>query len=327
MRGRRGGGVLWLAVMLAALGVRPALASEESNKVAARALGTDGVEAYRAADYARATRQLESAYSVLPVPTLGLWSARALVKVGKLVEASERYLETTQLPIEAGSAEEVQRAAREDARREYEELLARIPTLVIHVEGPTPADVSCTLDGLLLAPETLDEPTPVNPGTRRVACTYSGQQQKQVVTLGEGARETALLTFALQEREGESQVAPASPQDRGTGGAGSQRVLGWTALGVGTAGLAVGGVLAVLAADKMSGFDCTDTLCNEPRAELDAYNGLRVPSTVAIIAGGVLAATGVTLLLTAPKMRESARPAPSVSAYLTARGVGLRGRF
>jgi hypothetical protein len=317
-----------MAMLLTVFGPGPAHATEESNKVAARALGTDGVEAYQAGDYARATKQLESAYAVLRVPSLGLWSARALVKVGKLVEAAERYLEASQLPVDSGGAEQVQEAAVRDAERERQELLPRIPALTIHVETATPDAATCTLDGAQLAAETLGEATPVNPGTRRVTCAVSGKQQKKVLTLAEGAQETIVLTFA-PEASGpvDARSGAASPEDQGAGQGNTQRILGWTAIGVGTAGLAVGGVLAILAADKMSGLNCTDTVCNEPQDELDAYNGLRVPSTVSLVAGGVLAATGITLLLTAPKTHESASLNPSLSAYVTGSGVGLRGRF
>ena len=296
--------------------------------MAARALGTDGVEAYQAGDYARATKQLESAYAVLRVPSLGLWSARALVKVGKLVEAADRYLEASQLPIDGGGAEQVQQAAVRDAQHEREDLIARIPTLTIRIEGVPPDAATCTLDGLELAPETLGEPTSVNPGTRRAACTHGGKQQKKVVTVAEGAQATIVLTFEPAAPAWTEQSSTAtSPDDHGTTPGRPQRILGWTAIGVGTAGLAIGAVLAVVATDKMNGLECTGTVCDEPQSELDAYNSLRVPSTVSLIAGGALAVAGVTLLLTAPKASEAAMEHPSVAAYISGTSVGLRGRF
>jgi hypothetical protein len=55
------------------------------------------VNAYLDEDYQLAESRLESAYAVLRVPSLALWSARALEKNGKLIEAARRYLEATKL--------------------------------------------------------------------------------------------------------------------------------------------------------------------------------------------------------------------------------------
>ena len=67
-------------------------------------LGYEGVAAYQKGDYVSARDKLERAYRVVRAPSLGLWSARALEKSGKLVEASERYLEVTRLEVKAGEA-------------------------------------------------------------------------------------------------------------------------------------------------------------------------------------------------------------------------------
>jgi hypothetical protein len=76
-----------MALWLAAGSVR-AQAVDDATRGAARTLGYDGVKAYNAGDYAVADQKLEKAYRVLKVPSLGLWSARTLVKLGRLVEAS-----------------------------------------------------------------------------------------------------------------------------------------------------------------------------------------------------------------------------------------------
>src|SRR5688500_19688537 len=93
-----------LALLAALLTAGPLLgqAADESTRTAARALGTAGVEAYQANDFATATDKLEKAYGILRAPSLGLWSGRALVKVGKLVEAADRFLEVTSLQVPTG---------------------------------------------------------------------------------------------------------------------------------------------------------------------------------------------------------------------------------
>ncbi|HEY4159182.1 MAG TPA: tetratricopeptide repeat protein, partial [Polyangiaceae bacterium] len=83
----------WLTV-LATVGlpqIAHAQAVDDATRSAARNLASAGVQAYQANDYPAARDKLERAYQVLRAPSLGLWSARALVKVGALVEAGERY--------------------------------------------------------------------------------------------------------------------------------------------------------------------------------------------------------------------------------------------
>jgi hypothetical protein len=310
-------------LLLGLLVARPGVAAEESNKVAARALGTDGVEAYQAGDYERATRQLEAAYAVLRVPSLGLWSARALAKLGKLVEASDRYLEASQLPASSGSAEDVQQRAKQDAAVERIDLLERVPQLTVAVRGVATTDVNCTLRGASLPAAALGKATPANPGPAEVACRFRDQEQKRELVLGEGAHETASFTFASSGGPAAGARGDAAlPPDVGSHGQ-TQRWLGWSAVGVGAAGVVVGSVLGIMAIQKKSDFDCTGSVCRESAATLQSYNELRVPSAVALIAGGVLSATGVVLLVTAPKPSGERQ----LGIYLSPTQVGLASRF
>src|SRR5688572_33485949 len=90
-----------ILISCALLVSRPTLAQEvdDAARAAARKLGYAGIEAYQASDYKGALEKLDRAYQVLRAPSLGLWSARALLANGKLVEASERYLEVTRLGV------------------------------------------------------------------------------------------------------------------------------------------------------------------------------------------------------------------------------------
>lgn len=66
-------------------------AAEDATLTAARMLGEHGIEAYWDHDYVAANDSLEKAFRLFATPTLGLWSARARVSLGRLVEAAERY--------------------------------------------------------------------------------------------------------------------------------------------------------------------------------------------------------------------------------------------
>lgn len=100
--------------------------------------------------------------------------------------------------------------------------------------------------------------------------------------------------------------APALESGQGT----PWRTLGWIAGGVGVVGLAVGAAFGLAAIDNNnqsnSNGACNADLCTGPglsarHAALDDATA----STVAFIAGGVLAATGVVLVFVAPSSGTS----------------------
>src|SRR4051812_32633181 len=121
-----------LVCLLAAhAGAQPA---DTVTRDAARALGLSGVEAYQAGNYDAASDKLEKAYALMNVPSIGLWSARALAKRNLLVEAANRYFEVASLQLPQGDAA-VQRQAQVDAQTELELLRSQIPKLAIRVGG------------------------------------------------------------------------------------------------------------------------------------------------------------------------------------------------
>ena len=85
-----------LALLLLAA---PGAAQTPPETAAARQLGKEGVEAYRANDFATALDRLTRAHSIVGLTTTGLWRARTLVHLGRLVEASEQYLEVTRMTL------------------------------------------------------------------------------------------------------------------------------------------------------------------------------------------------------------------------------------
>ena len=127
------------AAVLVLTSAQLAQAAGDGDRAAARRLGYTGVEAYQAGHYPVAVESLEKAYTVLRVPSIGLWSARALVASGKLVEAAERYLEIGRLEPEGDV--KVQKRAQQDAEKELAVLNKRLPSLTIGIEGAPAADV------------------------------------------------------------------------------------------------------------------------------------------------------------------------------------------
>lgn len=306
----------WALLLSLSLSLHAGIAAAEpdaATRAAARQLAEDGVAALQNGDAATAAQKLEKAHQSLQVPSVALWSARALVKLGALVEARERYIEATRLPVSGDKA--VQEQAKVDAATEREQLAARIPSLLIRVAAASSERLEVTLDGKALPDMLLGEERPTNPGPHRIVAKQGAQEANTSITLAEGEhRRVELKVGAANAAKGSAVPghgeAAAPPSANGS----TSKTLGWAAIAVGGAGLVTGGVTGILALNKKSALD-DDQRCREGKcldtAEDDVHTlrTLRTVSTVGFIAGGVLCATGVTLLLTAKGHQNSAEQA------------------
>lgn len=316
--------------ILVATSTASAQTVDEGTRAAARSLGNAGVEAYQAGNFELAATKLDKAYQVLRVPSLGLWSARAFAKVGKLLQASERYREVTRLQPSEGDVG-VQKQAQADAASELEAIQPRIPSVVVRVEGAPPTEVSVTLDGVPLASALIGEARPVNPGTHDVAGKRGSETATTQVSVKEGEQGSAVLRFGAASTPTATPVTssatrPVASTDR-SGDGSSTRTLGFITLGVGGAGLVLGAVTGAMALGKRGEIDdnpnCESDACApSEKSEVSSLNSLRTVSTVAFVAGGVLAGAGLVLVFTSGSSRE-----PAASAYIGPTGAGLRGRF
>jgi len=321
-----------------------AASADDEAKKAARALANGGMIAYQAGDYKAAEENLSRAFAAFPAPTLALWSARSLEKLGRLVEAEDRYRAAERASVNAGEPE-TQRKAKAEAREERAALLPRIPTLKVKVEGASLAAVIVRVDGVAIANDRLDEQILVNPGERSISAERGAHIEQSRVTLAPSDHKTVVLKFDsgpranealeayLSDREGE-RARPASRSEPGQDWAMSSdssgwRTVGWVAIGLGGAGLITSGVLGVVANGKRDGFEdqCPDNVCplgvpESVRDDVESYNSLRTFSTIGWIAGGALAIGGVSLLIALPEgggKRLEATNAPG--------SVSLRGSF
>jgi hypothetical protein len=307
-----------------------ALAQEVDGaaRAAARKLGYAGVEAYQANEYKEALDKLDKAYRVLKAPSLGLWSARALLANGRLVEASERYLEVTRLSVDSGERA-VQERAKADARKELDALTPRIPSVVIRLEGAFASDVTLTIDGVAVSSALVGEGRPTDPGKHRIEGTRGSERVQAEVTLREREEKAVVLRFNPSEllsasaSGGDGTGATSSGTvsgglasgsgpgaDGGPGGGAASRrssgsaarTMGWVSIGIGAAGAGVGVTTGILALQKkkdieVSG-DCVGGCKNTGRVQ--NFNTLRITSIVSSVGAGVLVVTGVALLIAAP---------------------------
>jgi hypothetical protein len=318
------------ALLLAAL---PALAEpagtgtqDEATRNAARELARDAVTAYDAGDWAKAQDLIDRAYKLVPAPSISIWQARILAKMGKLIEANERYELTrrTDLPADAPDAF---RAAVTEASDEVEALRPRIPKIRVRVagRGADSPSLVVTLDGKPVPAELIGVLRTINPGhhalearvpglaTAQLEVDVAERERKDVVLVLEPASADATPTIAVGERAPES-------------GWPARKTWGIVATGIGVAGVATGIGFALAARSDKSKLDdaCDGDRC--PPSARDDLDSFRSKATIAWIGYGVGAAglaTGAVLLFA---MHDSP-PKTGVVPFLGPGSAGVVGRF
>ncbi|HKO94704.1 MAG TPA: hypothetical protein VJU61_26295 [Polyangiaceae bacterium] len=309
------GAALSLGSVLAAAAPPAAGSASEADRERARTLGYAGVAAYAKGEYAAASEQLEASFALLPVPSLGMWSARALVKLGKWVEAEQRYRAVASMSL-AADAPKAQTDAKATAELELAELSLKLPSVRVQILGAPPAQVTVTLDGAALPAERWSEGQHLNPGRHAIVGTYREQRTELELVASEG-RENVVLRFAEPAVLPLAATEPAASAPAPDPGGGSQRAwrtAGWIGVGTGGAALVLGAVTYLVGSNKydelVESGSCVDGGC-EKSSELDTYNTLRTVSFVSLISGVALGAFGVTVLALDPGAPgESSAEAP-----------------
>lgn len=216
------------------------------------------------------------------------------------------------------------------ARKHVAALAAELPRLALAVapEASALSSLEIRLDGAALGRAAWSSPLPIDPGEHEIRATAEGKKPWSAkVTIPKGAGVTSLSVPALEDlpkanaEEPPPSPAPLSPAEPRSGSA--QRTLGWVAGGVGVAGLAVGAVFGLRALSLKSERDAhcsSGNLCDQEGVDKDGdARSAATISTIGFVAGGVLAATGVVLVLTAPK--------GSTRVGVSGRGLFVGGTF
>lgn len=329
-----------LAPLLLALATSPAASqpAEDADKATARTLGLEGQAALKRADFRSAFELFRRAEELYHAPTLLLGLARAQVGLGQLVEARESYLRVLREKLSANPPQAF-RQAQADADSELTRLQTRIPVVVLRVEGPTGAQV--WLDEQPVPAASLGLRRPSNPGLHRARASAVGFSGVEV-TFELTEAEERLISLKLSEPQGTvgpaasasappapgSSAAPALPPASlpAAPAPGWPRAVGWVGVGVGGAGLLVGGVFGLLALERKATLDDAcggGSRCPASARSLQApYERTATVSTVGFGAAVVGLGLGLPLLLLAPGGRASAS-----GPCLFGGQVGLCGRL
>ncbi len=356
---------LLLATLLLSSALTPTVAlaqSSDADKATARDLAVEGYKALQANDYAAAADRFTHADALYHAPTVTIGLARAHVGLGKLVSAQELYSRIVQETLPPNASTAIRKAVR-DAQKELDALARRIPSVVITVKGNDAPRV--TLDGIEVRAAALGLKRPVDPGQHVITASAPGFVTSEVtMSFAEGKSES--VTLELKPRQAAprpvvavapaakppaatpvptpapptsasttpapmppSQPEPAPDQIKANGS--TQKTIGVVALGVGAAGILVGGITGGLAVGKHGDItkSCPDGHCPKGseatyNPEIDSYTTMGTISTIGFLAGGALAATGMVLMLTAPKKRTTQA---SITPLVGLGFVGAKGGF
>jgi len=316
-----------LCVALAAAGPARAQPVDQATRATARKVAAEALTSFEKGEYAVALEKFELANQLVPAPTLALRAARCLEKLGRLVEASERYLEVTRMKLGA-TAPFQHRKAQVEALQERDKLAPRIPSLEVALEGPVGKGVTVSLDGKPVPGALIGQKQAIDPGKHVVEAARADTKVKREVELREGEESRVALELPPLP------VPPKPPPPPSP-----LPTYGWIALGVGAGGLAIGLANGVAALAQQGSLEerCPDRNCPpEAHGDADLYDATRVITTVGLAVGAAFAATGVTLLVLAPAegTRSGGRggddgrpPPPRAAAFVTWGGAGVRGIF
>lgn len=301
-------------------------APSQADRETARKLAGEAMDLFAAGDYAAAHAKFAEADGLVPAPTLKLRMARCLDKLDRLQEAAAIYREVIAYELDR-FAPAVHRQARKQAVPELAALLEQVPSVVVSVEGPDAGAARVTIDGEPFPDGELGQEHPIDPGVYRFEARVGDRVVTETVDLARGETERVALALPMSP-EPDPVPGSAPGGDPSEEGVGPFVVAGWTAIGIGGAGLIVGGATGIAMLSKQGGLEerCEDRRC-PPDAHDDAreFNRLRVTTTVGLVVGGLGAGVGLTLLLLAPEPDRG--DAVSVRPFISPFGGGMVGTF
>jgi hypothetical protein len=330
--------------------VAPAFAQDQpqaENVAAARSLGLQGIKMADAGDCKGAIEKLSRAESLYHAPSILGRLGECQVQVGQVVLGTENLNRVVREQL-APTAPKAFRDAQERAKGVLNSALPKIAHLTVKVE-PADARPQVTVGGAPIPAALIGVERPTDPGTHEVVVTAPGYlEQRSRITLPEGGMQD--LSIKLEKdlsAAGPTTPPPAAmapvvstmpttpPSDAPTK---KNNTLAYVALGVGGAGLVVGGITGFLALGKKSDLkDCVGVRCPSSQEDtLDSARTMATVSTVGFAVGFVGVGAGVILLLTGnndsasaakPTLAKGEPRGIHVEPWLSGDSAGVRGTF
>ncbi len=327
-------------VAASALSPSVAHAQGAGKQAAAQALFEDAKKLMTKGDYGAACPKFSDSQNLDPAPGTQFNLANCYEKAGQTASAWATF-KSAAASYRAHNRADWETKARDRANA-IEPKLSKL-TVVVPPESAVPG-LEVRRDGQALSASELGAPIPVDPGdhaieasapnkkpwksTAKVATT-PGEQKFSVGPLEAEAKAPVAVTPTPASTTPPVKVAEDKPPPASGSG---RKTAAFVALGIGGAGLIVGGVTGVMALskNKTANDACPNDGACASKDAVDANSSaksLATISTVGFIVGGVGVAAGAVLLLTAPSAPKTGSIHVVPTAGPTGGGLAAFGTF
>ena len=320
-------------LVLSLISARPARAGDVAE---AEALFREGRAKMEAGDYAAACPKLAESFEQDPGTGTLLALAICRERAGQLASAWASYGQVASRSKRDG------RADREQAAREAMQALEpRLSHLTITVDRTASALPGLVVkrDGAPVGSGAWGAAVPIDPGEHLIEASAPGMKPWSQTLRIAAERDTQKIEVPeLMAEPAAATTAPTAADSSGSAEPSKRpplRTLGLAVGGAGVVGLGIG-IGFGLHAQALNRQSNEDGHCNAQN-QCDAVGGQKrddaksaaTIATVGFIAGGVLAAAGVTLFILGAHRRESSAAVVEATPVVGQRDVGLllRGRF
>jgi hypothetical protein len=281
----------WLVLMAPASVVR---AAEHTDPAAAQTLFEEGLVAFDAGRVDEACAKFQESMRLDPADGTLLNLARCNEKQGKTATAWSQYTDVAARSVRSGDEE---RAAI--ASRAADRLLPKLPKLRVVVPHAVP-DLVIAREGVTLAETSWGKPLPVDPGRHRITATAPGWQPISVAVDVQhpGMVESVVLPEMAPNAKVPLAESPRPAEDDHALMV-SGIVFASTGLTAGIVGAVLGGMsLSELSDARDDPALCPNNVCTpRGREQVEEATSKGDASTALFVVGGVLAATGVSMIV------------------------------
>jgi hypothetical protein len=333
-----------------------ASAQTDQDKAAARSLATQGADALGKRQYAQALDLVSRAQALYSAPTHLLMIAQAQVGLGHYVAAQETYLKLIRMDLPA-TAPPAFKSAQSTGKDELAAVEGKIAQLRIILDGIGSRTATVKMDGQPVSAALIGVYQPVDPGKHDISVDVGAPAPATgAVDLGPAEKKDIHITVPAAAPGAVAAPVPAGPvpaggappsptptppPDTDTGGGGFFSPLRYAGIGVGAAGLVVGGVVGGLFFAKSgSSASAANTLCGGPppavcpksamtavQADESSAASQKTIAAVGLGAGGGLLAVGVVLIVVGKPKAAVPASGATVEPWFTGTAAGLRGTF
>lgn len=284
----------------------------DADKAKASTHYTQGMASFQAGDTAGALAEFELSYQAVKSPNSHLMVAKALIDLGRYVEAHRALTETIAEAERAEASDPKYAPTKAAAREELVRVDAQVVKLKLTLSG-VQASASVRVNDAEYGPDELTQPIVVAPGQLTLTL-IDGGENVATQTLEGRAGETLNLSLApTPEPEAEGTNAAAAPMAASAEKRPfpHRRTTAYVAGGIGVVGALSFGVFGLLNHAKYSDVEeqCADTLCSDDvRDDAERGHTYQTIANVGLIVGVVGLGTAVALVLTESDSRAARQP-------------------